>query len=422
MHAILKRLLIALMVMALAGCGLAAEPTVADPPVIEPGPEPAPAPDPAPLPEPEPVVQTFTVTVVGDLLMHSPLFRTAWTGETYDFRPLFAPVADELSRADLTIANLETSLGGPERGFSGYPTFNTPDELLDALVDIGVDSLITANNHSLDSGVDGLKRGLRVIAERGLTAVGTQAEADDPRFALFELPAAGPDASDALPLRVALLAYTYGTNGIPVPEPHLVNLIDLDQMSLDLAAARATNPDLLLVAMHWGDEYARQPNAWQRELADFLHNEGVDAILGTHPHVAQPIELLDADSPRPVPVIYSTGNFVSNQDWQYSDSGLIVHLTWTRTISPGGHTSLTLDEVTYVPVWVHGYVRDGKPGYEVLPVFGSEIVVPVDGSGGSASLPADLSAASAARMSAVWGEMVELIGPAPVFVRPGEER
>lgn len=378
-----------------APASAAGEPWPAQP---EPEPEPQPEPEPEPLPEPEPAEQTITVTVVGDLLMHHPLFQTAWTGDGYDFRPLFAPVVDELSRGDWTIANLETSLGGPERGFSGYPQFNTPDELLDALVVSGVDTLITANNHSLDSGIDGLKRGLKVIAERGLTAVGTQAEPDDPRYLLLQI------AGDPEPFRLAVLAYTYGTNGIPVPEPHLVNLIDRDQIAADIAAARAAAPDLdlLLVAMHWGDEYVRQPNDFQRELAAFLHEQGVDAVLGTHPHVVQPIELLGG-----MPVIYSTGNFVSNQNWQYSDSGIIVHLTWQRTIWPDGRSELTLAEVAYVPVWVHQYSRDGRIGYEVLPVY------PPDGADEPAE--AGLSPGAAARMAAVLTEMTELLGDSPVY-------
>src|SRR5690606_25419784 len=317
------------------------------------------------------VEERLTITAVGDLLMHLPLVRAAATGSGYDFRPLFAPVATELQRGDITIANLETTLAGEASGYSGYPLFNTPDALLDALIDSGVgcppplarvateqqrgvitvanlgasragvasgysgyplfntpdallDALIdsgvtmltTANNHALDRGASGLRRTLSVIREAGLDVTGTRLEPDEPPYAIVT----------AKGFRVAVLAYPYGTNGLPVPEPLLINLIDEEAIARHIGLDRMAEPVLLMVAMHWGQEYSRQPSREQRELARFLHQLGVDVVLGAHPHVVQPAEILwpepgNAGHGRPTVVIYSMGNFVSNQQFPYTDTG-----------------------------------------------------------------------------------------------------
>ena len=232
--------------LALAGC-LAAPQGAAEPakpaaavPTAEPAPEPPEPPEPPP-----PVCTRVTIKAVGDLLMHLPLVQAAETAAGHDFRPLLAPVSDRLAAADLTIANLETTLGGPERGWSGYPRFNSPDALVDAVRDAGIDVLTTANNHALDTGGAGLIRTLEVVRAAGLAAAGTRAAADEPGFALV----------DVNGLQVAVLAYTYGTNGIPLPEPHMVNLLDPEQIAADVAAARAAGADLIVAAPHWGLEY-----------------------------------------------------------------------------------------------------------------------------------------------------------------------
>lgn len=341
------------------------------------------APDPgqtgASAPIPPITEQWLTITAVGDLLIHLPLVTAAAVDGGHDFRPLLAPAADELRRGDITIANLETTLAGAERGYSGYPMFNSPDALLAALADSGVTVLTTANNHALDRGAEGLRRTLRVAREAGFAVTGTRLSPDEPPFHLAE----------ANGFRVALLAYTYGTNGLPVPEAHLINLIDKEAIADHIELARQAEPDLLLVAMHWGQEYQRQPNEEQRELAAFLHQQGVDAILGAHPHVVQPIELLGPgpETPTPTVVIYSMGNFVSNQRFPYTDTGIVVHLTYKKTNSSAGESTVALERVDYMPVWVHRFSTEGRVRYEVLPK--------------------------------AEGEVVELLGgPSPIYARP----
>lgn len=346
------------------------------------------------------VEEQLTITAVGDLLMHLPLVRAAADGGGYDFRPLFAPAAPQLQRGDITIANLETTLAGEASGYSGYPLFNTPDALLDALMDSGVTMLTTANNHSLDRGAAGLRRTLTVIREAGLDVTGTRLEPDEPPYAIVT----------ARGFRVAVLAYTYGTNGIPVPEPHLVNLIDKEVIAQHIQQARAEDPDLLVVAMHWGQEYSRQPNEEQRDLARFLHQLGVDAILGAHPHVVQPAEILwpepgSSRQGRPTVVIYSMGNFVSNQQFPYTDTGIIVHLTYKKRQVGDEPPRITLEEVAYRPVWVHRWFQDGLTRYQAVPTGGRPATVPA------------LAAGDLQRLEQAHRETEDLLGPSPLYER-----
>lgn len=346
------------------------------------------------------VEERLTITAVGDLLMHLPLVRAAATGSGYDFRPLFAPVATELQRGDITIANLETTLAGEEAGYSGYPLFNTPDALLDALIDSGVTMLTTANNHALDRGASGLRRTLSVIREAGLDVTGTRLEPDEPPYAIVT----------AKGFRVAVLAYTYGTNGIPVPEPHLINLIDKEAIARHIELARTEEPDLLMVAMHWGQEYSRQPSREQRELARFLHQLGVDVVLGAHPHVVQPAEILwpepgNAGHGRPTVVIYSMGNFVSNQQFPYTDTGIIVHVTYKMRQAGDEPPRIILEEVAYRPVWVHRWHQGGLTRYQAV-LTGDP----------SAALPA-LATGDLQRLEEAHRETVDLLGPSPLYKR-----
>lgn len=372
------------------------------------------APDPAedgsaepagPEPEepPAPVCTQVTIKAVGDLLMHLPLVQAAATGDGHDFAPLLAPVADLLADADLTIANLETTFGGPERGWSGYPRFNTPDSLADAVRDAGIDVLTTANNHALDTGGAGLVRTLEVIRAAGLASAGTRAAPDEPGFAMVE--AGG--------LQVAVLAYTYGTNGIPLPEPYMVNLLDREQMAADVAAARAAGADLIIAAPHWGLEYQRQPSDEQRDLAAYLVSLGVDVIFGAHPHVVQPVEVLEPAGPggRPVPVFYSMGNFASNQRDRYTDWGLIAEVTFLVEHWPDADEPprIYLSRVAHQPVWVHRYwdAEAGRRGYRVLAATAAQ---------------ADplLTSEDLRRLEAVAAEALELPGAAELYaLEPG---
>ena len=241
------------------------------------------------------------------------------------------------------IVNLETTLTRTDR-YTGYPCFRSPAALADALRDAGVDVAVLANNHCCDGGAAGVHTTVAELRRCGIRHTGVFTDS-------LDRAANNPLWLEHCGVRFALLNYTYGTNGIPVPEGVRVNLIDTVRMAADLAAAREGLPDCIAVCIHWGNEYERQANAEQRRLARFLRRNGADLIVGSHPHVVQPFE---TDSSHVV--LYSLGNFVSNQRRRYCDGGLMAEIEAVR--HPDGRMTYTLDPV---PVWV------AMPGYRIVP-------------------------------------------------------
>ncbi len=303
--------------------------------------------------EPEPL-RKISIAAVGDIMAHMPQINSAYRKEKniYDFRDHFSEVKPIFHASDLVIGNLETTLAGKDRGYSGYPMFNAPDELADALAWAGFDVLSTANNHSLDRGEKGLLRTLEVLVERGITPVGTHSSLEARN---------SPVIVERNGITIGLLAYTYGTNGIPIPngKSYLVNLIDHQQMEEDITNLRPL-VDLVVICMHWGNEYQRQPHASQRSLANMLVAWGADIILGSHPHVIQPAEFINDSF-----VIYSLGNFISNQRDRYRDSGVILTLEITK--DPVDN-KVSIERVSYIPTWVHKFRKDNRWNYRILPV------------------------------------------------------
>ena len=216
--------------------------------------------------------------------------------------------------------------------------------LADALRDAGVDVAVLANNHCCDGGAAGVRTTVAELGRCGILHTGVFTDS-------LDRAANNPLWVERYGVRFALLNYTYGTNGIPVPAGVEVNLIDTARMAADLAAARRGAPDCVAVCIHWGNEYERRENAVQRHLAQFLRRHGADLVVGSHPHVVPPF---DADSSHVV--LYSLGNFVSNQRRRYCDGGLVAEIEAVR--HPDGRMSYSLEAV---PVWV------AMPGYRVVP-------------------------------------------------------
>ncbi|MFM8577231.1 MAG: CapA family protein [Planctomycetaceae bacterium] len=295
---------------------------------------------------------TVRLVAVGDLMCHTSQLDDARTTTGFDFRPAFAPVRPYLSRADLAIGNLETVTAGPEERFTGYPQFNCPVEYLDAIGDAGFDVITTANNHSLDRRFLGVERTIQALEDRGLRHTGTARTAEERDRPLI---------AEVKGMRIAVLAYTYGTNGIALPagKPFAVNLIDTLAMARDIRQARAASADAIIVSLHWGTEYERQPNIVQRRVATFLAGQGVEVILGSHPHVLQPLEWLPGLAGRTL-VIYSLGNFFSGQRKRYTDSGLILGLSLIRD---GVGQPVRVDAVQVVPTYVAR-----RPSYRIVAV------------------------------------------------------
>ena len=303
----------------------------------------SPAPDGWSGPGRVPPPQRIRMWFGGDVMQHLPQVEAARSGEGFDYGPVFAALAPRMQSADLAVVNLETTLTRSKR-YTGYPLFRSPVALADALRDAGVDVAVLANNHCCDGGAEGIRTGIEELDRCGIRHTGVFADSADYRRN-------HPLLLTRNGVRLALLNYTYGTNGMPVPRGMIVNRIDTVRMAADAAAARTAGADFIVACLHWGNEYERRANAAQRSLAVFLRRHGVDVVVGSHPHVVQPWE---ADSAHVV--LYSLGNLVSNQRRRYTDGGLVAEVEASR--HPEGRMSYAL-EVT--PVWV------ALPRYRILP-------------------------------------------------------
>ncbi|WP_148867588.1 CapA family protein [Thermosediminibacter litoriperuensis] len=303
---------------------------------------------------------TLSLIAVGDVMMHIGQIWSGYDAKTgrFDYSEFFNEVKHVISSADLSMANLETTLAGAARKFTGYPRFNSPDEIADALKDAGFDVIMTANNHSLDRGEEGALRTLRVLEEKGLTPVGTNKSQEDREK---------PVLKEVNGVRIAFLAYTYGTNGIPLPKdkPYLVNLINPEIMLEDIRSAR-NEADAVVVYLHFGQEYHRQPSTEQRKLAHQLIIGGADLIVASHPHVVQPGEWVEVEDAwgrtSKKYIAYSLGNFISAQSFPHTDEGVILKVTLEKDPEENLVSVVRAEEI---PTWVHRYREEGRMKYVV---------------------------------------------------------
>lgn len=288
-------------------------------------------------------------------MCHSTNFKDAYseTTKTYDFMHMFENVKEYLSNADITVGNLETTFSGSKRVYSGYPTFNTPEILGKNLKDLGVDVLATANNHCMDKGYTGLVSTLDYLDEYGISHMGTYRSKEEQNKILVK---------DINGIKIAFLAFTYGTNGITIPKDktYSVNLINKDLIKEQINLAQKENVDLICVNMHWGLEYKLRQNSTQEELADFLFKNGVDIILGSHPHVLEPMEKrtieLEDGNTKDGFVIYSLGNFVSGQIYENTKSTVILDIQVTKN----SEDKITIDSIKYTPVYLNDRGKNSK--------------------------------------------------------------
>ena len=301
------------------------------------------------------ISQQVTLLFGGDVMGHSPQINAAFIKETktYNYDSSFEYVAPIVKAADFAIFNLEVTLAGPP--FDGYPAFSSPDALAAALKNMGVDCVVTANNHSNDRLGKGLTRTLDVLDTLGILYTGTyrnKEERDTSVVLLVEI-------ND---IRLAFLNYTYGTNGIPDTPPTIVNLLDTTMMFIDLQQAKALEPDKIIVITHWGNEYELNPSARQKRQYEWLKKNGADIVIGSHPHVLQPMIWEKTDSTENL-VVYSMGNFVSNQRKRYTDGGAMFQLVLEKDSI--GNTAIS--EAGYFLTWVHTPTENGLRQYYVLP-------------------------------------------------------
>lgn len=291
---------------------------------------------------------TFTMTAVGDIMCHNTQYKDAYNSETntYDFSYVFENISSHTQTADICIGNLETTFAGEDRGYSSYPRFNTPDSLAYELKSIGFDVLSTAGNHALDMGYDGLSRTINVLNDADISHLGTYTSQEEQDKVLIKF---------VKGLKIAFINYTYGTNGVPIPSDknYCVNLNDKGLMKKHIDTAKSKNADIIVACMHWGTEYQTKQNSLQEEIANFLIQNGVNIILGTHPHVLQPYEkktvTLNDGSIKEGFVVYSLGNFISDQNAKYTRDSIILNLTITKHVDG----TVSVDKVEPVPIYMY---------------------------------------------------------------------
>lgn len=298
---------------------------------------------------------TLTILFAGDIMGHDMQIASARDDSTgiYSYDSVFKYIRPVIEDADFAVGNLEVTLGGAP--YKGYPAFSSPDALAVACKNAGFDALMTANNHSADRGPKGIVRTLRVLDSLSIPHTGTWT---------------GPEARDTLTplmlkakgISVAMLNYTYGTNGIVVPPPRVVSYIDTVRIISDILASREKGADLVVVFIHWGNEYDSLPSPLQELTAKTIFNGGADIIIGSHPHVLQPMHATADSSGLSDPVVWSMGNFISNQRKRRSDGGAMVRIKLKKE---GDKTLIT--DAGYILTWVWSPLENGKRKFYILP-------------------------------------------------------
>lgn len=296
------------------------------------------------------------IKMVGDVLLHTPVSDSGlMEDETYNYDHLFANVKDEIENADLALVNQEVILGGAELGLSGYPAFNGAYEVGDAIAGAGFDVVLHATNHAIDRGKNGLLNCLNFwennYPDIAVLGINSSQEMQDTVY-----------ICEKNGIKIAILNYTYGTNGISMPAdmPFAVNLIDKDKIAKDLEYAEA-NADITIVCPHWGVEYTHSENENQRELARYFTELGADLIIGTHPHVIQPVEWIETSNGNKALVYYSLGNFI-NSTSEYGDTvaDRMVGAMANVTIKKASDGSVSISDYSVTPLVTQMLTGSGK--------------------------------------------------------------
>lgn len=312
---------------------------------------------------------------VGDAMQHQAQLDAAWAaggGKCYDYSDCFSLIAPEITVADYAVCNLEVPLGGgPD--YSGYPCFSAPDSYAAALRDAGFDLFLTANNHCLDRRDKAARRTIDALDSLGVDQIGTFHDSADRKNKV-------PFVKNISGIKVGFLNYTYGTNGIEPRDGVEVSLIDKAKMAEEIRRTREAGAEIVVVTIHWGVEYVLLQNRNQEELADFLVDKGVDLIIGSHPHVIQPMKVVrNEKEKKDVLVVYSLGNFISNMKTADTRGGALVRVRIER--GPDGVARFkNADYDTFlsakptgkgtnfmvVPSWMPERVPQGQMGHMLL--------------------------------------------------------
>lgn len=305
------------------------------------------------------VKNSLRIVFAGDVMGHDSQISAAYSdsSDSYDYMTCFSYLKPYLEQADIAVANLEVTLAGPP--YKGYPRFSSPDALLDGLMGAGFNVLVNANNHALDRGSEGFERTQEVTGRKGMILTGSFLSSDHRERSY-------PLLLEKNDILLAMLNYTYGTNGLQADTPNIVNIIDTFMIRRDIEKVKLVEPDFVIASVHWGKEYQREEDDLQRELAEFLFRQGVDVIIGSHPHVIQPVKYTETDTGSHHLVVYSLGNFISNQRDRYRDGGIIFGLELEKT------DRTRISGFDYLPVWVHKPVQEDKRNFQLIPANISE--------------------------------------------------
>lgn len=329
--------------------------------------------DDKPQSKPEQKKITATVLNTGDILIHdNVLWGAEQSDGSYNFSKLFKEAKSYIKAADYAVANLEVTLGGEAAGkYRGYPGFNSPDSLLDYVKADGFDMLLTANNHCLDTGLSGMKRTVQQLKSKGLDFLGTKETSSDPTYIVKNING----------IKIGMVAYTYGTNSSASGASSLINYFSSSNTSAFYTEAREViknmkndGAEAVVFYMHWGSEYHTKPATYQKTIAQELCNMGVDVIVGGHPHVLQPVELVYAEGSEHTTVcLYSMGNSISNQrisemtglcETGHTEDGVLFNYTFARD----DDGEVYLDAVDLIPTWVDRYGTAGNYQYTMYPL------------------------------------------------------
>jgi poly-gamma-glutamate capsule biosynthesis protein CapA/YwtB (metallophosphatase superfamily) len=300
--------------------------------------------------------EKLSILFLGDIMGHDEQIWSAENRETHTFNydDVFMYIKPVISDADIAIANFEVTLGGPP--YSGYPQFSSPPALAAACKNAGIDYMVTANNHAADRGKSGIAGTINRLDSLGIPHTGTFLNSSS-RDSLYPLMFKRNGMS------VALLNYTYGTNGINVPEPVIVNILDKNVITADIKKAKSKNPDITILFLHWGTEYDTVPSKTQTDLAEYFFSLGVDLIIGSHPHVLQKMVWLKSSSGgKDGIVVYSMGNFISNQRKPKTDGGAIVRIGFIKN-----GNELKISDAGYYLTWVYTPIEKYRKKFFILP-------------------------------------------------------
>lgn len=324
---------------------------------------------------------SVTISAVGDVMIHDSQLQAQYNeiSDDYSFHNNFLYIKPYIKSTDLSFVNLETTLSGEP--YTAYPFFNSPDSIITALKDTGFNVISTVNNHTADTGTDGIIRTIDVIKQHDLDYVGTKQTEKQKDYLIKEVNG----------IKLGIISYSYGEiddgrkylNGVPVPQEltDYINIFDpsdletsFEEIKVKLNALKKENVDSIIFLVHWGDEYMRQPNTTQIELAQLLCDEGVQIILGSHPHVVQPMDILtSSDGINETFVAYSMGNILSNQreeilQQSYTEDGVIPFIEIEKDMLTN---TTSIKKIQYLPTWVYKYqdAENERFVYEILPLL-----------------------------------------------------